>query len=177
MVCREMPNSRATAQILSLSFRCSSAVCRCSGFSAGGRSDRFPAALALARPECVRSISRPFSNSATAEITFMVIFPAALMRSMPPRARQCTRISDAANYSTVFRTSIASRPRRSSLVTISTSPFSKRSSNRAKPSRSLAATEPLIFSSIRRWGLMVKSAASLITVSTGTYSEGIALIP
>ncbi|EFJ97535.1 hypothetical protein HMPREF9540_02401 [Escherichia coli MS 115-1] len=36
-----------------------------------------------------------------------------------------------------------------------------RSSSLAKPGRSLAATDPLICSSIRRWGLTVKPAASI----------------
>ena len=37
MVCREVPNSRAMALILAPAFSCSSAACRCSWFSAGGR--------------------------------------------------------------------------------------------------------------------------------------------
>lgn len=67
MVCREVPNSRATALILAPTFRCSSAACCCSGFSASGRPNCLPAALALAKSEYVRSISRSFSNSATAQ--------------------------------------------------------------------------------------------------------------
>lgn len=81
MVCREVPNWRATALILAPAFSCSSATCCCSGFSAGGRPNRFPAALALARQECVRSISRSFSNSATAENAFTVpLLPACMNR-------------------------------------------------------------------------------------------------
>lgn len=48
MVCREVPTSRETALILAPAFRCSSAARRCSWFSAGGRPNRLPAALALA---------------------------------------------------------------------------------------------------------------------------------
>lgn len=46
----------------------------------GGRPKRFPAAFALAIPECVRSSSKSRSNSATAEITCIVIFPAGLVK-------------------------------------------------------------------------------------------------
>ena len=42
-------------------------------------------------PDCVRSISKSRSNSATAAITCMVILLAALVRSTPPKAKQCTR--------------------------------------------------------------------------------------
>ena len=147
--------------ILTPALRRSSTTCCCTPLSDEGRPKRFPEALALAIPECVRSISRSFSNSATAEITCMVILPAALVRSTPPSARQCTRIPDAASCSTVFLTSIAFRPRRSSLVTISTSPFSILSSRRVNPGRSLAATEPLMCSSISLWDLTVKPAASI----------------
>lgn len=50
MVCREVPNSRATALIQAPAFRCSSAACRWAGFSAGGRPNHLPATLVLARP-------------------------------------------------------------------------------------------------------------------------------
>lgn len=70
-------------------------------------------------------------------------------------------MSEAASCSTAFLISIALRPRRSSLVTINTSPFPIRSSSRINPGRSLAATDPLICSSINRWGLMAKPAASI----------------
>lgn len=47
MVCLEVPNSRATALILAPAFRRSNAACRWSGVRAGGRPNRFPAALAI----------------------------------------------------------------------------------------------------------------------------------
>lgn len=139
IVCRVVSNSRAIALIdLPSLIRCSTAFF-CSLSRAGGRPKRFPDALARAIPACVRSSSRSLSNSATAEITCMVIFPAGLVRSTPPNARQCTRISDAKSISTVFLISIAFRPRRSSFVTIKMSPFSIRSSRRINPGRSAAA--------------------------------------
>ena len=161
MVCRVVLNSRAIALILIPASIRSATACFCCSLSTGGRPKRLPEAFARAIPECVRSSSKSRSNSATAEITCMVILPAALVRSTPPSARQWTRISDAASCSTVFLISMALCPRRSSLVTISTSPFSIRSSRRIKPGRSLAATEPLICSSINRWGLMENPAASI----------------
>ncbi len=126
----------------------SSIFCFCSSFNTGGRPTRFPASRTLVIPESVRLSKRSHSNSATAEITCIVIFPAGLVRSTPPNARQYTLMPDSVNCSTVFLISIALRPRRSSFVTINTSPLSRRSSNRLKPRRSLAATEPLICSSI-----------------------------
>ncbi len=133
----------------------------CSSFRLEGRPNLFPSAFALAIPEYVRSSNKSLSNSATAEMICMVIFPAGLVRSTPPSARQCTRISEAASCSTVFLISIALRPSRSSLVTISTSPLSMRSSKRINPGRSDAATEPLICSSTNLWGLMAKPATSI----------------
>ncbi|CAB5616432.1 Uncharacterised protein [Klebsiella pneumoniae] len=161
MVCRVVSNSRAIALILFPSLRRKNTAFFCSSSRAGGRPKRFPDALARAIPACVRSSSRSRSNSATAEITCIVIFPAGLVRSTPPSARQCTRISDAESSSTVFLISMAFRPRRSSFVTIKTSPFSIRSRRRINPGRSAAATEPLMYSSISRWGLMEKPAASI----------------
>lgn len=133
----------------------------CTSLSAGGRPNLFPVVFALAMPAWVRSRSKSRSNSATAEITCIVILSAGLVRSTPPSARQCTRISDAARSSTVFMMSIALRPSRSSFVRIRTSPFSILLSSRINPGRSAAATEPLTYSSIRRWGRIAKLAASI----------------
>jgi len=44
------------------------------------------------------------------------IFPARLVRSTSPRARQCTRMPELASCSTIARTFIALRPSRSSLI-------------------------------------------------------------
>lgn len=76
-------NSRATALTLIPALRRAWADCFCSSFRVEGRPKRFPDALASAIPACVRSISRSFSNSATAEITYIVIFPAGLVSSTP----------------------------------------------------------------------------------------------
>lgn len=89
MVCRVVLNSRATALILTPALRRSATIFFCSSLRVGGRPKRFPADLAREIPECVRSSSKSRSNSATAEITCMVIFPAGPVRSTPHRARQC----------------------------------------------------------------------------------------
>lgn len=59
MVCRVVLNSRAMILILiPPSIRKITVSC-CSSFSADGRSNRFPAVLALAIPECVRPSTLP----------------------------------------------------------------------------------------------------------------------
>ena len=65
----------------------------------------FPSALARLSPDCVLSISRSRSNSATAAITPIVIRPAGLQRSTHPKARQWTLTPEAASRSTDARTS------------------------------------------------------------------------
>ena len=60
----------------------------CSLTKALGRSSVFPLDLALERPDWVRSINRSRSNSATAAMTPMVILPAGLIKSAPPKAKQ-----------------------------------------------------------------------------------------
>src|SRR5215207_9545387 len=60
-------------------------------------------------------------------MTFMVSLPVELVRSTPPSARQWTRTPSSASLATVEPTSITLRPRRSSLVTTSTLPASRRS--------------------------------------------------
>ncbi|AIS90857.1 hypothetical protein BBU_5654 [Burkholderia pseudomallei NAU35A-3] len=130
----------------------------CLSLSARGRPSTFPASRARARPAAVRSSSRSRSNSATADSTDMVIFPAALVRSAPPSARQCTRTPIVVSSSTVARTSIALRPSRSSFVTTSTSPVSNRSSSFEKPARCFAATEPDTHSETTRRGSMLNPA-------------------
>ena len=121
------------------------------GVRLGGLPRCLPSAFARARPDCVRSISRSRSNSATAAITCIVIFPAELVKSTPPSARQWTRTPRLASDSTVVRTSIAFRPKRSSLVTIRTSPDSNLLVNEAKPGRSMACTDPLMRSVTMRF--------------------------
>ena len=74
----------------------STTASRSSAFNAGGLPNCFPAAFARMIPDCVRSISKSRSNSATAAITCIVIFPAELVRSTPPSARQCTRTPELA---------------------------------------------------------------------------------
>ena len=64
-------------------------------------------------------ISRSRSNCATELMTPIVMRPAGLVRSTPPSARQCTRTPISASLATVVATSIAFRPSRSSLVTVS----------------------------------------------------------
>ena len=91
---------------------------------ADGRPGGFPAGVALARPDGARSTRRSRSNRVTALMTFMVVFPAGLVRSTPPKARQWTRMSVFSSSATVPLTSMASRPGRSSLVTMRTSPSS-----------------------------------------------------
>lgn len=83
MVYRVVLNSRAMALILIPKLICAITVVFCSSFSTEGRPNRFPAAFARAIPECVRSSNKSRLNSATAEITYMVIFPAELVR-LPP---------------------------------------------------------------------------------------------
>ena len=161
MVCREVLNSRAMALILTPDLIRSNTTCFCSSFNTGGRPKRFPAPRALTIPEWVRSSKRSRSNSATAEITCIIIFPVGLVRSMPPNAKQCTLIPVSVSCSTVFLISIALQPRRSSFVTINWSPHFRRASNRLKPGRSLVAAEPLMCSSIICWGLILKPALSI----------------
>lgn len=88
MVFRVVLNSRAMALMLIPALIRSITTYCCSLFNAEGRPNRFPAAFALAIPESVRSSKRSLSNSATAEMTCMVLFPAGLVRSTPPKARQ-----------------------------------------------------------------------------------------
>jgi hypothetical protein len=54
-----------------------------------------PSAFARAKPAWVRSIRRSRSNSATAAITAIVILPAGLVRSTPPRAQAVNAHADA----------------------------------------------------------------------------------
>ena len=61
---------------------------RCAGVVLDGRPNVTPDSLALLMPELVLSISKSRSNSATAAITCIVIFPAGEVRSTPPSARQ-----------------------------------------------------------------------------------------
>ena len=161
IVCRVVLNSRASSAMLAPSPKRATTVARSCALSAGGRPNCLPAAFARTIPDWVRSISRSRSNSATAAITCMVILPAGLVRSTPPRARQCTRTPELASCSTVDRTSIALRPSRSSLVTTSTSPDSIRSINLIKPGRSFAATEPLMLSSTSRRASIANPAATI----------------
>lgn len=115
---------------------------RCDFESVAGIPIAFPSAFARAMPAFVRSINKSRWNSATAFSTCIVIHPAALMRSTPLTARQCTRMPRAARASTVSRTSIALQPCRSSFVTTNTPPSSIRSTGFANPGR--RAAPPLL---------------------------------
>nr|AAX22063.2 hypothetical protein O2ColV85 [Escherichia coli] len=154
-------NSLAIALILAPDLMRSSTFCFCSSFNSVGDQNVFlHPVLLLSLNKFVQvkdlvQIQRPLKSLA------LSLFPAELVRSTPPNARQCTLMPDSVSCSTVFLISIALRPRRSSFVTINTSPLSRRSSNRLKPGRSLAATDPLICSSIIRWGLTLKPALSI----------------
>lgn len=114
-----------------------------------------------ARPACVRSTRRSRSNWATAAMTDIVIRPAALVRSTPPRARQWTRTPRVASLSIVVAMSIVFLPRRSSLVTTSTSSRSSRSSSFLKAGRCSIALLPETFSEISRCRSIRKPAASI----------------
>ncbi|KGS19789.1 hypothetical protein X962_5791 [Burkholderia pseudomallei MSHR7343] len=88
IVWRLVPNCRASAATLAPASSSRSTSARCWSDRANGRPIALPSALARAMPACVRSISRSRSNSATAFNTCIVIRPAALVRSTPPKARQ-----------------------------------------------------------------------------------------
>ena len=53
-----------------------------------GRPNFFPSAFARLRPDCVLSIIKSLSNSATALRIVIVIFPDELVKSVLPNARQ-----------------------------------------------------------------------------------------
>ena len=108
----------------------------------------------------------------------MVTLPAKLVRSAPPSARQQTLMPISANALTVVLTPIASRPSRSSSVTISTSPASSLSISREKPRRCAMAVLPETVSvTIRRGSMRAavqKSAtyflSAMIAEGTGVYT-------
>lgn len=129
-----------------------------------GRPSFLPSCFARANPALVRSINRSRSNCANALSILRYSLPLALVRSMSPSARQCTLILRLSNSLNVASTSIASRPKRSSFVTTSTSPSSILSNSAAKPLRCETDTLPETVSETIREGNTSKPA--LVTSST-----------
>lgn len=101
-----------------------SMICeRCCSVVLSGRPNVLPWLFALASPACVRSINKSRSIAATADNMVSMSFPAGEVRSSCPSWITNTLILRSARFFMVERTSWASRPSRSSFVTIKVSPF------------------------------------------------------